>query len=308
MRAEVEARLDDVALMAALARAFLDPPTTPDRLSIGLEPRPGSPAGAFLVMPSVRSGGLAVVKLVTVHPSLAARPGGAVRASVMVLDARSGEPLGWVEGHALTLRRTAAASVLAARTLGPSSPSRLLVVGAGALAGSLARAYLRAFALAEVAVWARRPEAAEMLAAALRAEGAPARCAGELDAEVGAADLITCATLSQAPLVRGAWVRPGAHVDLVGGFRPEMREADDALMARARVHVDTPAALREAGDLAGPIAAGVLAAEDVMLLGDALRRLRDRDAETVTVFKSVGSALEDLAAVELLFPREGEDA
>ncbi len=301
--AQVEAALDTSALVDALRTAFLDPPAAPDRLALPLGGPGGAPA-SLLVMPAVRAGGLAVVKLVTVHPHLGARPGGAVRATAVALDAATGEWRALIDGHSLTVRRTAAASVLAARTLARPDSRDLLVVGAGAVAEALARAYAEVFPLRSVSVWARRPEAAATLAAALREAGLPARPALDgLDAAVARADLISAATLSETPLICGGAVRPGAHVDLVGGFRPAMREADDALMARARVWVDTPAALAEAGDLVQPIASGALRAADVGLLADALRSPPPREADGVTVFKSVGCALEDLAAAELLLAR-----
>ncbi len=301
---QVGAALDTPSLMRALREAFLAPPVAPERLSLEIPGTEGGGPGSLLVMPAVRGGGLAVVKLVTVHPHLGARPGGAVRAVVLALDADTGETRALIDGHSLTLARTAAASVLAATVLARADSRRLLLVGAGAVAGALARAYATTFALGSVTVWARRPEAAAALARELEREGLPALpAAGALDAAAAEADIVSAATLSETPLVRGEAVRPGAHVDLVGGFRPAMREADDALMSRAAVWADTPAALAEAGDLVQPLRSGALRHADVRLLADALRAPPHRPAEAVTVFKSVGCALEDLAAAELLLSR-----
>ena len=132
----------------------------------------------------------------------------------------------------------------------------------------------------------------------------------DLAAAVRQADIVSCATLSREPLVRGEWLRPGTHLDLIGGFTPAMREADDEAVRRARVFIDTDAALAEAGDLIDPIAHGVLRREDIagslftLCRGETPGR---RDAREITLFKSVGSALEDLAAAGLAYGREAAD-
>ena len=132
----------------------------------------------------------------------------------------------------------------------------------------------------------------------------------DLAAAVRQADIVSCATLSREPLVHGEWLRPGTHLDLIGGFTPAMREADDAAVRRSRVFIDTDAALAEAGDLIDPIAHGALRREDVagslysLCRGEAAGR---RDATEITLFKSVGSALEDLAAAGLAYAGETAD-
>ena len=137
------------------------------------------------------------------------------------------------------------------------------------------------------------------LAASWRAEGLPARAAVDLAPAVAAADVVSCATLATEPLVQGTWLRPGSHLDLIGGFTPQMREADDACFDGAAVYVDTDEALQKSGDLLGPLSRGVFAAADVrgtlaaLCAGAAQGR---SSAGERTVFKSVGNALEDLAA------------
>ena len=118
------------------------------------------------------------------------------------------------------------------------------------------------------------------------------------------ADIVSCATLASEPIVKGGWLRPGTHLDLIGGYRPDMREADDAAVKRARVFIDTEAALAEAGDLTQPIAAGVMTRNDIV--GDLAALCRGSvgggGAEgEITLFKSVGSAIEDLAAASLVW-------
>jgi ornithine cyclodeaminase len=158
--------------------------------------------------------------------------------------------------------------------------------------------------LVHVSVWGRNLDAAEDVVEALRDEGIDAEVADDLHAAVAAAEVISCATTSSEPLVRGAWLQPGTHLDLVGAFRRDMREVDDVAIVRARVVVDTYAgALAEAGDLVQPIEAAVVAREHVLaelaelLRGEKRGRLSPND---ITLFKSVGTALEDLAAARLV--------
>ncbi len=292
---QVHAALPWDTLAGALEAAFIAGAAVPLRHAHGL-----SASDTLLLMPAW-GGRAIVVKVVTVMPAAAAT----VQASVLVLDRASGEPLAVLDGEALTLRRTAATSALAARHLARPDASRLLVVGSGRLAPWMARAHaaLRP-GLARIEVWGRRAAAAEAVAAELAAEGLPAVAVAELEAAVHQADIVCCATTSTAPLVHGAWLAPGTHLDLVGGFRPEMREADDDAVAGARIVVDTYAgALAEAGDLTQPLARGRIARAQVGAdLAELLRGERPgrSTAAEVTLFKSVGTALEDLAAAELV--------
>jgi len=154
----------------------------------------------------------------------------------------------------------------------------------------------------DVMVWSRDAQAAARLAATLVADGFPARAVGDLAAAAASADIVSCATLAAEPLIRGEWLRPGTHLDLIGGFTPAMREADDACFAGAEVWIDTAEALAKAGDLMHPIAAGALRREDVRgTLADLCAAPAvPRDPAARTVFKSVGTALEDLAAAILV--------
>jgi ornithine cyclodeaminase len=244
------------------------------------------------------------VKLVTVFPGNRKLSQPTVQAVFVLFDRASGVPRAVLDGEALTVRRTAAASLLAARHLARRDCERLLVVGTGRLAPWLARAHCAEWAIRSVAVWGRDPDRAVRLAEALRGEGLPASAAGELETEVRRADIVTCATTSTEPLLKGAWLRAGTHVDLVGGFRPDMREADDDAIARSRLYVDTyEGALAEAGDLVQPLAHGSITRENVVAelaeLVTGARAGRRSPAE-ITLFKSVGTAMEDLAAAELV--------
>jgi ornithine cyclodeaminase/alanine dehydrogenase-like protein (mu-crystallin family) len=146
------------------------------------------------------------------------------------------------------------------------------------------------------------------LAAELSTAGLPVEPVADLEAVVREADLVSCATLSTAPLVKGAWLKPGVHVDLVGAFNLSMREADDVVLGRASVYVDTAAARREGGDVALGLKGGTIADDDVK--GDLFDLCRGKVAgrsrpDEITLYKSVGTALADLAAAVEVWARTG---
>jgi ornithine cyclodeaminase len=250
-------------------------------------------------MPALRQGGLGVTKLVTVFSGSSVE----LHSKVVVQD-RSGELVAIVAGHELTARRTAAASVLAARTLGAGDARTLAVLGTGRQARAMIAAYVECLPIEEVRIWGRRAEAAQELVEFAQQFAVVGRIAASPADAIADADIVTCATGSRVPLLNGVDVAAGTHIDLVGGFRPIMREADDALMRRAMVVADTSVALEEAGDLTQPIASGAIRASDVLLLGDVLDGSAGcAERRDVTVFKSVGHAAEDLVAVELLLEK-----
>jgi ornithine cyclodeaminase len=301
----LRAGLPWAALEAALEAMFREGCEAPLRHRHPL-PQPDAPEGMLLLMPAWDLPGKAGprhsgVKIVHVLPGNGARGLPAVQASYLLSDAATGQALALLDGGELTDRRTAAASTLAGRFLARPDSRRLLVLGAGKVAAALAEAWSARFPIEEVAIWARRPAQAEALAARLAAHGVPARPAASPDPR--GFDIVSAATLSAVPLVRGAEVDPGTHVDLVGAFRPTMRESDSALIARATVVVDTRAGgLAEAGDIVQPIREGAVRESHVVAeLAELCRRThpgRTRPDE-VTVFKSVGWAGEDLAAAIL---------
>lgn len=283
------------ALVDALHGAFVRGAQVPLRHAHAL-----SPSDTLLLMPAWDER-LLITKLVTVIPGAPST----VEATVLAMDRATGHPLAVLDGEALTLRRTAATSALAARYLALPEVDTLLVVGTGRLAAWMARAHVALRpGLQRLLVWGRRPVAAQALAAELAAEGVPAAAAVDLETAVRQARLITCATTSIEPLVRGAWLAPGTHLDLVGGFRRDMREVDDVAVVRSRILVDTHAgAGAEAGDLVQPLERGVITREAVV--GELAQLLRGqcvgrRNPQDITLFKSVGAALEDLAAARLV--------
>lgn len=293
--AAVRAALDFPALVAALEAAHRRPRMQVQDGFLGV------PAAQYFVRHAVDAGRLMGSKLITSFPGNAALP--AVQAVLVLFDGTDGRPLAVMDGTELTYWRTAADSALGARFLAPEHPETLLVVGAGAMAPWLVRSHRSVRpSLERVLVWNRSPERARALAAELGAEHAP-----ELEPAVRAADVVTCCTRSRAPLVRGEWLRPGQHLDLVGGFTPETREADDAAARRALVFTDLrESAFHGVGDILGPIAAGVMTEADVLADHYDLcaGRVPGRRAPgDITLFKNAGGGHLDLMTAELVWRR-----
>jgi len=302
--ATVVTRLQPEALATALERMFRDGCTTPMRHHHTV-PVPGENDGTLLLMPAWRAGAYLGIKIVTVFPGNSRRQQPAVSAAYILADAQTGTVQAMIDGGELTARRTAATSALAARYLARADARTLLIVGCGRIARQLAHFHVALRpTLKIVQVWGRSTAHAAALADELCSRGIEARVAASLPAAASESDIISAATLATDPLIHGAWIRPGTHVDLVGGYTPAMREADDDLIGRSRVFVDTrEGAMHEAGDIVSPIASGVLKEDAVYDLHDLCRHLQPgrRHKDEITVFKSVGAALEDLAAAILVF-------
>jgi alanine dehydrogenase len=300
---DIHRTLDYPSLVEALREMFQQGCETPVRHHHRV------PGGTLLLMPAWQQEGPIGVKIVTVFPDNARRSLPSVAASFLLLDGATGVPAALLDGPSLTLRRTAAASALAALYLARADSARHLMVGTGALAPHLIAAHRAMRPIRETRIWGRDPDKAAALAQRLKGEGIAAAPVADLARAVAEADIVTCATLSHEPLIHGGWLRPGSHLDLVGGYTPAMREADDAAVARARVFVDTlDGATREAGDIVQPLRSGVLnpdmIAGDLFALTRGAARGRTSAAE-ITLFKSVGTALEDLAAAKLAMARLG---
>ena len=292
------------ALVACLEQMFIEGCEVPLRHNHQIAGATPAQDGIMLLMPAWQTGKRIGVKTVSIFPGNQALGLPGLHSVFILYDAATGAPLAVLDGDAITSRRTAAASALAARWLSRPDARRLLVLGAGRVASLLPDAYRCVRDIQQVQVWDIRPEAAQAMVARLQAQGMDASVATDLEQAVRGADIISCATLSTAPLVRGEWLQPGAHLDLIGSFTPAMRESDDACFARATVFVDTPEALMKAGDILAPIASG---AWDKRQLAATLEQLcrgehagRSR-ADEITLFKAVGTALEDLAAASLAF-------
>ena len=298
-------------LIEALREAFSSTFTAPTRHHHTIRTADGGEATLLLMpawsdsSPHAAEKSFLGVKVVTVFPGNSARGRPSVSGSYLLMDGGTGEMLAIIDGPALTLWRTAAASALAASYLARPDASRLLMIGAGALAPFLIKAHASVRPIREVAIWNRRRERADALAAEIDLGSATLSAVADLEEAVRGADIISCATLSTEPLVRGAWLKPGAHVDLVGAFTPAMRESDDEAVRRAHVYVDTRAgAFTEAGDIVQ--AAHIV--DETSIAGDLYDLCRGnvpgrRSEDEITLFKSVGTAIEDLAAARLAFQR-----
>ena len=291
------------ALRALFARGCEVPPRQVHAIAA-----PGASSVTSLVMPAWVAGSHYGVKVVNIAPGNAARGLPGLHSTYLLFDAATGVPLALLDGDQITSRRTAAASALAASCLARNDARHLLVVGAGRVAQLLPSAYRAVRPIERVSVWARTPAQAEALAASWRHEGLDAQAVTDLAAAVRAADIVSCATLATEPLVQGAWLQPGSHLDLIGSFTPAMREADDACFVGAALYIDTEEALAKSGDLLGPLARAVISPGAVRGTLTSLARGESagrRSADERTVFKSVGTALEDLAAAMLVLRGAG---
>ena len=306
---EVDDALGYAELVEAVREAFRRDTTVPLRHHHTIPT--GGREATLLLMPAWNAPDPAPahvgVKIVTVYPDNTTRDLPAVMGTYLLLDGQTGEPAVSIDGPALTARRTAAASALAADYLARPDAQNLLMVGTGRLAGNLIEAHAAVRPIRQTMIWGRNRDKADRLAQRLGTSVHRVTATDDLEGAVREAEIISCATTSRDPLVRGEWLADGAHVDLVGGYRPDMREADDRVIERGRIFVDTRAgALAEAGDIVQPISSGVLKVVDIA--GDLFDLCQEKQngrqsPDEITVFKSVGTALEDLAAADLLLAR-----
>lgn len=297
--AEVEAALEWSTLTSALAAAFA---ASADRVATVPLRQVHQLNGQdlMLLMPAWDSFVIGL-KVVTVMPDAIAYGGSTVGATYLLLERLTGLPRAVIDGDMLTVRRTAAVSALAARYLARPDASTLLMIGTGHLAPYMVRAHCAARpAVRRVLLWGRNAERARDLADALAAEGLPVDATTDLEAAVREAHIISSATTATEPIIRGEWLQQGTHLDLVGGFTHAMREADDAAIARCRIAVDTyDGVLAEAGDIVVPLEKGIISRTQIVADLSQLTRgsVQGRTSpDDITCFKSVGTALADLAA------------
>jgi ornithine cyclodeaminase/alanine dehydrogenase-like protein (mu-crystallin family) len=309
----IEQRLSFPALIDTLEASFRTGVIAPPRHHHAV-PLAGRPQATWLLMPAMTAsapgaetvGHYMGIKSVTVFPDNQARSGRpSIAGMYLLLSSESGETLAIMDATRLTAWRTAAASALAARYLARPDARVMLMVGAGALAPYFIRAHASVRPISEVLIWNRTHAHAEAVAATFQGQSYTVRAIDDLEAACRGADLISTATLSAEPLVRGAWLKPGTHVDSAGAYTKNLRETDDDLVRRARIFVDTRAgAFGEAGDLLQPIAAGVIGRDAI--LGDLQDLTRGLIAgrqtlDEITFFKSVGASIEDLAAAVAVY-------
>jgi ornithine cyclodeaminase/alanine dehydrogenase-like protein (mu-crystallin family) len=274
----------------------------------------GSEKELYFVRHAVDRGRFMASKLITSFPAnLALGKLPAVQAVCVLFDGTNGAPLAVIDGTEITYWRTAADSALGAKLLANPNPATMLVVGAGEMAKWLVRAH-RAVrpSIQRVVIWNRTKERAVEVAVLLRREGVDAEATADLDAATRTADLITTCTRSHDPLVRGANLKPGVHLDLVGGYAPQTREADDEAARRAVIFVDRrESAFDGVGDILQPIESGVISAADVRgdLYDLVAGAVRGRQSPTeVTLFKNAGGGHLDLMTAEVVFRQLGAQA
>jgi ornithine cyclodeaminase len=302
---DLDALLSHGALVDALAEAFRADIEVPVRHHHTIA-QPGADA-TLLLMPAWTMTGQRYIgcKVVTVFPDNAKSGKPSVYGQYMLLSGETGEPLALIDGRVLTAWRTAAASALAARYLAREDAAHLVMVGAGALAPHLVRAHAAVRPIKRVTLWNRTQSRAVALGFGLAVAGLEIDVTDNLEEAVREADIVSCATLSTNPLIQGKWLKKGSHLDLVGGFTPKMREADDDALRRARIFVDTRAgATKEAGDITDPLKRRVIKKADIQAdLFDLCRgAAKGRKTKSeITLFKSVGTAIEDLAAAMLVW-------
>jgi ornithine cyclodeaminase/alanine dehydrogenase-like protein (mu-crystallin family) len=282
--AEGEALLDWLPLTRSIAEGHLLPPAQIDDILMyrGTD---------TLLNRTAWIDGLGIaIKAAPVFPGNAAKGKPTINGFVALFDDADGIVSAYLDFHLVTKWKTAADSLLGARRLARRDSRNILIVGAGTVARSLVQSYGAGFPGARFTIWSRTRASAERLAAETGAA-----VADDLETAVGQADIITCATMATTPVIRGAWLRPGQHLDLIGAYTPAMREADDTAVARARVFCDCrQTVVDHIGDILGPITAGVISRDDVIAdFYQPDRMVRQNDDE-ITLFKNGGGAHLDL--------------
>ncbi|CAN5563487.1 ornithine cyclodeaminase family protein [soil metagenome] len=287
------------ALIEALRDGFRQDIVTPVR-----HHHDTSAVATLLLMPAW-SKEFTGLKTVVVKTNNAARGLPTITASYLLIDNDTGATVAMMDGTELTRRRTACASALAASYLAREDASTLALIGTGALAAHFVRAHAALRPIKRIFLYNRSPAKAETVARDLARDGFEPRIVSDPEYAVRKADIVSCVTTSTKAIVRGEWLKPGTHVDLAGAFKPQMREVDAETVARARVYVDTrDGAEAEAGDLIQARDEGRF--DFAAVQGDLFDLCRGkvdgrRNAEEVTLFKSCGTALEDLAAAGLIY-------
>ena len=282
---EVEERLDWVALTEALAAGHDGPPAQVEDVFL-------YEGDNTLLNRSAWIAGLGIaVKCATIFPGNAAAGKPAIGGGVMLFSGQDGALEAMLDFGLVTKWKTAGDSLLAARRLARSDARRVLILGAGTVAASLIAAYSAGFPGASFTLWNRTRARAEALAA----DHPGVAVADDLATAVAEADIVCCATMSTEPVLRGEWLQPGQHVDLIGAYRPDMREADDAVLKRARIFVDSVKTTADhIGELKIPLAAGVITRSDIVADYSNLAAFRRESADEITLFKNGGGAHLDL--------------
>lgn len=305
---QTRAALPFPELIDAIDTMFRSDCVMPERHHHNMEV-PGEASAVMLLMPAWVPGDHIGVKILNLFPDNHLRSLPTITGNYLLYSGKTGEVLAMVEGGELTARRTAATSALAARYLARDDAETMLMVGTGRLSLNLMEAHAASRPLKRFLVWGRDMARSEETVRQAQALGLDAVVAGDLSDAARQADIISCATLSREPLIQGEWLKPGSHLDLVGAYKPTMRESDDEAVRRASIFVDTRAgAMKEGGDIVLPLQSGVITKEDIKAEMAELAHGRHpgrTDLHEITMFKSVGAAVEDLAGAVLAYRNAG---
>jgi ornithine cyclodeaminase/alanine dehydrogenase-like protein (mu-crystallin family) len=293
--AEINEHLEYKKLIEALREIFQSEYTMPVRHHHFYKTAAGE-ENTLILMPVWNSEYMGM-KQVTVAPANAKANMPSIFAQYILSNSKTGEPLAMMNATELTARRTACTSAMAASYLCREDAENLLIVGGGKVAQHLAQAHMAVRNFKKVSVWMRSPAKMEEFVASLNNQRIPAEAVTDLEESARQADLIACATLSKTPIIKGAWIKPGTHLDLIGSHKPNTRETDDVAIRKSSIFVDS-----RAGAL--PIAAGIIKEKDVK--ADIVELIKGihpgrTSSEEVTLFKSAGLAIEDLAAALLVY-------
>ncbi len=310
---QLEENLDYPILIEALRKAFQEKYIVPTRHHHNYQNPKEGVESTLLLMPAWQTGKYLGVKMVTVSPNNGKYNLPSIHGIYTLFDAEKGMPLAQINATTLTAQRTAAASALASSFLSKKNSKTLLMVGTGALAPELIRAHLSVRPIETVYVWGRNLEKAKTVSSFITKHlQKPGNVNFQIfpieniEEGIEKADIISCATLSPTPLVFGKNLKAGQHLDLVGAYRPDMREADNEAISKSSIFIDTYDGMHESGDIAIPIKNGILKRENIC--GDLFELSRGektgrKDNTEITFFKSVGHALEDLAAAKLIYEK-----
>ncbi|KGJ98688.1 ornithine cyclodeaminase family protein [Thalassotalea sp. ND16A] len=297
--------LDYPQLISALRQGFAGDICVPQRSHFDMENPQASTETTLLIMPAWQAGGFAGVKLVTVAPDNSQINLPSIQGSYLLFEVKTGQLLCTMDAPAITAKRTAAASALASSFLSRKNSKHLLIVGTGTLAPELIKAHSSVRALETVTVWGRDPSKAQAVIEQVKHLDLKFNVVDNLEQATPDADIISCATLSKEPLIFGKHLVAGQHLDMVGAYRPNMREMDDECLQKAKIFVDNvPGATKETGDIAIPLQNKVISLDDIKADLFSLCKAQvqfQRNKQDITIFKSVGHALEDLAAAKLVY-------
>jgi ornithine cyclodeaminase/alanine dehydrogenase-like protein (mu-crystallin family) len=305
--------LDFDGLIAALRTAHMGGmPKKSDRI-IYQEPNPEGQPDIFIILPAWEPGEGILAKMVTSFPNNKERHGLPTVNSIYVfINGQTGAVEAIVDGEAMIFRKTSSDSAFGSSLLSRPDAENFLMVGAGGLAPYLVEAHLTARpGIKRISIWNRTASNAEALVRKLAGQGITAEVVVDLDAAVADADIISSATMASSPHIKGRLLKPGAHIDLVGSFTPEMREADDDVLRRATIFVDHRQTTERSGEFLGPFERGIITLDDVkadlfeLCQGKAPGRQSDTE---ITMMKNGGGSHMDYYVAKYLMDRHNDRA